>query len=179
MLPQWLGGVIVWLNLSVRAAPLALLRNGGQQLRADVSARHEQPRPSRQDPPWRHRKHGRSSVFDTSKARPSSTRKHSQLTLRIRSPRPHWPAELGLRHPLVTELAVPGARFRVPVAVSCRVLNLHRQHYYAWLAQPVTDAELDETYVANALFDAHREDPEVGYRLLHDEITATGHTVSG
>lgn len=78
----------------------------------------------------------------------------------------------------MTELAAPGARVSVLVAVSCWVLKLHRQHYYAWLAQAVTDAELDEAYVANALFDAHREDPEFGYRLLHDEITATGHTVS-
>ncbi|SNR96125.1 Transposase InsO and inactivated derivatives [Haloechinothrix alba] len=66
----------------------------------------------------------------------------------------------------------------MPVAVACRVLKLHRQHYYAWLACPVTDAEYAEAYVANALFDAHREDPEFGYRLLHDEVTAVGHEVS-
>ncbi|MBK1789477.1 DDE-type integrase/transposase/recombinase [Prauserella cavernicola] len=58
------------------------------------------------------------------------------------------------------------------------MLKLHRQHYYVWLAQPVTDAELDEAYVANAIFDAHREDPEFGYRLLHEEVTATGIEVS-
>src|SRR4051794_22806558 len=29
---------------------------------------------------------------------------------------------------------------------------------------PVTDRELDEAYLANALFDAHRDDPEFGYR---------------
>ncbi|WP_183656616.1 IS3 family transposase [Prauserella isguenensis] len=79
-------------------------------------------------------------------------------------------------YPFVRELAAPDARIRV--AVACRVLKLHRQHYYAWLAQSVTDAELDEAYLANALFEAHREDPEFGYRLLHDEITATGYTVS-
>ncbi len=76
------------------------------------------------------------------------------------------------------ELAAPGARIRVPVAVACRVLKLHRQHYYAWLAQPVTDTELDEAYLANAVFDAHREDPEFGYRLLYEEVTAAGHVVS-
>lgn len=64
------------------------------------------------------------------------------------------------------------------VAVTCRVLKLHRQHYYAWLACPVTDAELTEAYLANAIFDAHREDPEFGYRLLFDEVTAAGHEVS-
>lgn len=76
------------------------------------------------------------------------------------------------------KLAAAGAPIRVPVAVSCRVLKLHRQHYYAWLAQPVTDAELTEAYVTNAIFDAHREDPEFGYRLLFDELTAAGHDVS-
>lgn len=76
------------------------------------------------------------------------------------------------------ELAAAGAPIRVPVAVACRVLKLHRQHYYAWLANPVTDSELEEAYLANAIFDAHREDPEFGYRLLFDEITDAGHVVS-
>ena len=61
------------------------------------------------------------------------------------------------------ELAAAGALLRVPVAVACRVLKLHRQHYYAWLAQPVTGGELEEAYLANAVFDAHREDPEAAY----------------
>ena len=76
------------------------------------------------------------------------------------------------------ELAAAGAPIRVPVAVACRVLKLHRQHYYAWLAQPVTGGELEEAYLANAVFDAHREDPEFGYRLLFDEVNAAGHKVS-
>ena len=45
-------------------------------------------------------------------------------------------------YPLVRELAADG----IPVAVTCRVLKLARQPYYRWLAQPVTDAELDEAY---------------------------------
>ncbi|GAA1236045.1 hypothetical protein GCM10009676_20200 [Prauserella halophila] len=75
-------------------------------------------------------------------------------------------------------MAAPDAPIRVPVAVACRVLKLHRQHYYAWLRRPVTDVELAEAYVAHPLFDAHRSDPELGYRLLHDEVTATGVEVS-
>ena len=63
------------------------------------------------------------------------------------------------------ELAADG----VPVAVSCRVLKLSRQPYYRWLRRPVTDAELTWAYRANALFDAHREDPEFGYRFLVGE----------
>ena len=68
-------------------------------------------------------------------------------------------------YPLVRELAAAGAPVRVPVAVTCRVLKLARQPYYRWLADPVTDAELEQAYRANALFDAHRDDPEFGYRL--------------
>ena len=68
-------------------------------------------------------------------------------------------------YPLVKELAADG----IPVAVTCRVLKLPRQPYYRWLANPVTDAELAEAYRANAIFDAHRDDPEFGYRFLVDE----------
>jgi putative transposase len=73
-------------------------------------------------------------------------------------------------YPLVRELAADG----VPVTVTCRVLNLARQPYYRWLDNPVTDAELAEAYLANALFDAHRDDPEFGYRFLADEARDAG-----
>ena len=75
-----------------------------------------------------------------------------------------------MMYPLVAELAADG----IPVAVSCRVLKLSRQPYYRWLRHPVTDAEIVEAYRANALFDAHRDDPEFGHRLLADEARATG-----
>ena len=77
-------------------------------------------------------------------------------------------------YPLVRELAGDG----IPVTVTCRVLKLARQPYYRWLAAPVTDRELDEAYLANALFDAHRDDPEFGYRFLADEVHAAGFVVS-
>jgi len=70
----------------------------------------------------------------------------------------------------VKELAGDG----VPVTVACRVLKLARQPYYRWLDQPVTDAVLEEAYRANALFDAHRDDPEFGYRFLADEARGAG-----
>ncbi|MGO4648065.1 DDE-type integrase/transposase/recombinase [Nocardia sp. 2YAB30] len=73
-------------------------------------------------------------------------------------------------YPLVRELAEDG----IPVTVTCRVLKLARQPYYRWLAEPVTDADLDAAYRANALFDAHRDDPEFGYRFLADEARAAG-----
>lgn len=72
------------------------------------------------------------------------------------------------------ELAADG----IPVAVTCRVLKLARQPYYRWLAQPVTDAELVEAYRANALFDAHRDDPEFGYRFLVDEAREAGEVMA-
>lgn len=70
----------------------------------------------------------------------------------------------------MNELAGDG----IAVTVTCRVLGIARQPYYRWLKKPVTDAELEEAYRANALFDAHREDPEFGYRYLADEAEAAG-----
>ncbi|GAQ67687.1 hypothetical protein [Streptomyces scabiei] len=62
----------------------------------------------------------------------------------------------------------------VHVTVACRVLKLARQPYYRWLDRPVNDAMLEEAYRANALFDAHRDDPEFGYRFLADEARGVG-----
>ncbi len=75
--------------------------------------------------------------------------------------------------PLVRELAAGG----IPVAVTCRVLDLCRQQYYRWLAAPVTDQELDHAHLTNAVFDAHRDDPEFGYRFLAGEARQAGHDV--
>ncbi|GHA43675.1 integrase [Streptomyces spiroverticillatus] len=68
------------------------------------------------------------------------------------------------------ELAEDGC----PVTVACRVLKLARQPYYRWLQRPVTDAEFEEAHRANALCDAHREDPEFGYCFLADEARDAG-----
>lgn len=76
-----------------------------------------------------------------------------------------------MMYPLVRELADDG----IPVAVTCRVLGIARQPFYRWLRQPVTDAEWDRAHLANAIFDAHRDDPEFGYRFLADEVRQTGH----
>ena len=73
-------------------------------------------------------------------------------------------------YPLVRELAVDG----IAVTVTCRVLKIARQPYYRWLAAPVTTSERTRAHRANALFDAHRDDPEFGYRLLVDEAAAGG-----
>jgi transposase InsO family protein len=79
-----------------------------------------------------------------------------------------------MMYPLVRELAVDG----IPVAVTCRVLKIARQPYYRWLARPVTDAEWTQAHRANALFDAHRDDPEFGYRFLVDEAREEGQVMA-
>ncbi|WP_420094726.1 integrase [Nocardia asteroides] len=73
------------------------------------------------------------------------------------------------------ELAADG----IPVVVTCRVLELARQPYYRWLAAPVTTGEVIEAYRAAALFDAHRDDPEFGYRFLADEAAIAGEVMAG
>ena len=75
-----------------------------------------------------------------------------------------------MMYPLVRELAVDG----IPVAVTCRVLKIARQPYYRWLPAPLTPRDLVTAYRADALFDAHRDDPEFGYRFLVDEAATGG-----
>ncbi len=79
-----------------------------------------------------------------------------------------------MMYPLVRELAAQDAPIRVPVTVTCRVLKIARAPYYRWLANPVTDADWVAAHRGNALFDAHRDDPEFGYRLLADEARDAG-----
>ena len=85
-----------------------------------------------------------------------------------------FPRKREVPPPLVRELAVDG----IPVTVTCRVLKIARQPYYRWLQAPVTDAELVEAYRANALFDAHKDDPEFGYRFLVDEAAIAGEAMA-
>lgn len=75
-----------------------------------------------------------------------------------------------MMYPLVRELAVDG----IPVAVTCRVLKIARQPYYRWLTAPVPAGELVRAYRADALFNAHCDDPEFGYRFLVDEAAGNG-----
>lgn len=77
-------------------------------------------------------------------------------------------------YPLVRELADDG----IPITVTRRVLKIARQPYYRWPAGPVTAADLTGAHRANALFDAHREDPECGYRFLLDEARDAGQAMA-
>lgn len=78
-----------------------------------------------------------------------------------------------MMYPLVRDLADDG----VPVAVTCRVLKFSTQGYYAWRTKPVSDRDLTDAYLTNAAIDAHRDDPEFGYRLVADELREAGHQV--
>lgn len=60
--------------------------------------------------------------------------------------------------------------------VSCGVLKLFCQPYW-WLSCPTSEAEVS-SYRANALFDVHRDDPELGYRYLADEAATAGETMA-
>lgn len=73
-------------------------------------------------------------------------------------------------YPLVIELAADG----IPMTVSCRVLKLARQACYRWRVAPISASEVVESYRANALFDAHRDDAEFGHLLLTDEARGAG-----
>lgn len=79
-----------------------------------------------------------------------------------------------MSYPLVQELRAEG----IPVKLVCEVLGFSRQAFYEWEKQPCCDRDLDDAYVANALVDAHAEDPEFGYRFLADEIHDLGHRAS-
>ena len=75
-----------------------------------------------------------------------------------------------MKFPLVRDLAAE----KFPVRLICGVLGFSAQAYYKWLAVPVTDRDWDDAHTINALLDAHRDDPEFGYRFLADELAAAG-----
>jgi transposase InsO family protein len=75
--------------------------------------------------------------------------------------------------PLVAELAADG----VPVTLTCGVLGFTPQAFYKWRARPCSDRDYDDASLTNALIDAHRDDPEFGYRFLADELEVAGHDV--
>jgi putative transposase len=68
-------------------------------------------------------------------------------------------------YPLVRDLAATG----ILVTAGVRVLGLARQPQYRWLAAPITASERTAAYRANALFDAHRDDPDrTAWRIASD-----------
>ena len=78
-----------------------------------------------------------------------------------------------MSYPLVRELAAEG----IPVRLTCEVLGFSPQAFYKWRANPVSDRDLDDAHLINELVDAHKGDPEFGYRFLADELERAGHRV--
>lgn len=73
-------------------------------------------------------------------------------------------------YPLVLDLAARGARVRVPVVVTCRVLGFSKQAFYAWCRNPISQRDWDDAHLINTALDIHAADPEFGYRLIADEL---------
>lgn len=73
-------------------------------------------------------------------------------------------------YPVVRELAEDG----IPVSVTMRVLKLARQPYYRWLREPVGPAERQRQERVRVLRELHGDDPEFGYRYLHDAAASQG-----
>ena len=63
-----------------------------------------------------------------------------------------------MSYPLVRDLAAEG----ISVRLTCGVLGHSRQAYYSWLASPISQRELDDAYLTNALIDANADDPKFG-----------------
>jgi putative transposase len=76
--------------------------------------------------------------------------------------------------PLVRDLAAEG----IPVRLTCGVLGFSPQAFYKWRARPCSPRVLEEARLVNAIVDVHADDPEFGYRLIADELSAAGHQVS-
>ena len=76
-------------------------------------------------------------------------------------------------YPLVRDLAAED----FPVRLTCGVLGFSAQGYYRWRAKPVSDRDLADGYLTNALIDAHGDDPAFGYQFLADELERAGITV--
>ena len=73
-------------------------------------------------------------------------------------------------YPLVKELAADG----IPVAVTCRVPSSPASPTTAGWPRPHHRRRTRRGLPANALFDAHRDDPEFGYRYLVDGADDAG-----
>ena len=58
------------------------------------------------------------------------------------------------------------------------MLGFSTKAFYKWRADPVCARDLADAYLTNAAVDLHTDDPEFGYRLIADDLTAAGHLVS-
>jgi len=78
-----------------------------------------------------------------------------------------------MKFPLVRDLAAEG----FPVRLTCGVLGFSPQAFYRWQADPVSQRDVDDAHLVNAIRDVHEDDPEFGYRFISDELERAGHSV--
>lgn len=79
-----------------------------------------------------------------------------------------------MMYPLVARLAEAEG---VPIVRSAEVLGFNTTSFYKWQANPLSKRERDDAKLLDAIREVHADDPEFGYRLIWDELQATGHTV--
>jgi transposase InsO family protein len=79
-----------------------------------------------------------------------------------------------MKFPLVRDLAAEG----FPVRLTCGVLGFSPQAFYKWQADPVSNRDLEDAHLVNAIVDVHEDDPEFGYRFISDELERAGHRAS-
>ena len=70
--------------------------------------------------------------------------------------------------PVVQELAADG----VPVAVTCRVLNVSTSGYYEWRSRPASERDVEQAYLMHAIREVHAASyGTYGHRRVHAELT--------
>ena len=54
------------------------------------------------------------------------------------------------------------------------MLNFSTQAFHQWLRSPVTQRDRDDALLTNAAWDAHQDDPAIGYRFISYELNHAG-----
>lgn len=57
-------------------------------------------------------------------------------------------------------------------------VEVAKQPYYRWLANPVTQREWEDAQLIDAAIDIPIDDPAFGYRFIADELAEAGFTAS-
>lgn len=72
-----------------------------------------------------------------------------------------------MTYPVVRELADDG----VPVAVTCRVLNVSTSGYYEWRTRPASHRDLEQAHLMNTIREVHAASyGTYGHRRVHAEL---------
>lgn len=79
-----------------------------------------------------------------------------------------------MMYPLVDELVESGD---IKIITACRLLGFSPQAFHKWKQNPVSQREREEGVLMEAIRAIHFDDPEFGYRFIHDELIRQGHRV--